>query len=63
MAELINLNKARKLKARAEKAATAAQNRVVYGMPTALRKAERLRAQQESLRLDGLRRDDSGKQT
>ncbi len=37
MAEIINLNRARKAKAKAEKGKTAAANRVAHGTPKALR--------------------------
>jgi hypothetical protein len=38
MAEIVNLNRARKAKARAEKARQAEANRVVHGTPKAIRK-------------------------
>lgn len=37
MAEIVNLNRARKAKARAEKEETAAANRVLHGTPKAAR--------------------------
>jgi hypothetical protein len=37
MAEIINLNKARKAKAKADKEKTAEANRIQHGTPTALR--------------------------
>ena len=37
MAEIVNLNRARKAKARAEKEEAAAANRVLHGTPKALR--------------------------
>jgi len=55
MAEIINLRKARKARARAGAEATAAENRIVYGMTKAER--QRLEAEQtkDQARLDGLR--------
>ena len=38
MAEIVNLNRARKAKARAEKARQAEANRVTHGTPKAIRK-------------------------
>jgi len=38
MAEIVNLNRARKAKARAEKARQAEANRAVHGTPKAIRK-------------------------
>jgi hypothetical protein len=58
MAELINLNRARKAKAKVEKAATAAENRVRFGRT----KAERAKASAEKSiaekLIDGHRRED-----
>lgn len=62
-AEIINLNKVRKSRARAERAAEAAENRVKFGRS----KAERTQtaAEGEKLRreLDGTRRDPSPDKT
>lgn len=59
MAELVNLNKARKARARAETRSTAAANRVVFGRT----KAEKAQARQEQAQarrtLDGARRDET----
>lgn len=58
MAELINLNKARKAKAKVEGKAKAAENRVRFGRAkseTAVAKLETERARRD---LDGKRRDD-----
>jgi hypothetical protein len=51
MADLINLNRARKAKARAEKDRMAKANRVAHGTPKALRKLEAARKAQTAERL------------
>ena len=43
MAEIVNLNRARKAKARAEKEETAAANRVLHGTPKAVRNLAEVR--------------------
>jgi hypothetical protein len=43
MAEIVNLNKARKAKAKAEKTKTAEANRVLHGTPKSLRNLEATR--------------------
>jgi hypothetical protein len=53
MAELINLNRVRKAKARAEKADRAQANRVVHGTPTHLRRLEDAKAQKAAEKLAG----------
>jgi hypothetical protein len=53
MTEIINLNRARKAKARAEKGKLAEANRIAHGMPKALRKLEEARKNQASERLQG----------
>ena len=58
MAELINLNKARKAQTRAAGKASAAENRVKFGRPkaeTATRKLEAERARRE---LEGKKREE-----
>jgi len=58
MGEVVNLNRARKAKAKAEAEKTAANNRVKHGTPKHLRKkgdAERNRTEAE---LEGKRLDD-----
>jgi len=57
MADLINLNKARKAKARAQKTVTAQQNRVRFGTPAALRLAARGQRSLDAARLDGVKRN------
>jgi hypothetical protein len=53
MAELINLRRARKAKARAEKDKAAEANRVAHGTPKSLRKLDAARKDQTSQRLSG----------
>jgi hypothetical protein len=58
MAELINLRRARKAKARSEKEKQAEANRVTHGTPKVLRKLEKARTELaarglENKRLDG----------
>ena len=53
MADLINLNKARKTRARAQRTAEVAQNRVLHGLPGAKRAAARAAREQEAARLKG----------
>ena len=60
MAEIVNLRKARKAKARADKEAQAAANRVKFGRSTAEKRqveAERTAAERK---LEGHRRDEDG---
>jgi hypothetical protein len=57
LAELINLNRARKARARAEKTATAAANRVVHGLTRAERVAAEAERARASRLLDGVKRD------
>ncbi len=53
MAEIVNLNRARKTKARAEKDKTAQANRVTHGTPKALKKLEEARKDKAEQRLSG----------
>jgi hypothetical protein len=53
MTEIINLKRARKAKARAEKDKAAEANRVAHGTPKALRKLEEARKNQVAERLSG----------
>jgi hypothetical protein len=57
MADLINLNKARKERARAEKPAKAAENRVAFGRTKAEKDLEKARTENAARLLDGHRRD------
>lgn len=51
MAEIVNLNRARKAKAKAEKAKQADANRIAHGTPKALRKLEQAKKDQAEQRL------------
>lgn len=53
MAEIVNLTKARKQRAKAEKEKTAQANRVLHGTPKALRKLDDARKDQADQRLSG----------
>ncbi|MFZ3484293.1 DUF4169 family protein [Sphingomonas sp. 3-13AW] len=59
MAEIINLNRARKDRARAEKAAQADANRHRFGRTKAEKRAETEDQKRVERTLDGARRDDS----
>jgi Domain of unknown function (DUF4169) len=56
-AEIINLNRARKAKARAEKAQTAEQNRVQHGTPKHLKRLGKTRAEKARRDLDAHKKD------
>ncbi len=58
MVDLINLNKAKKTRARAESKAQAAQNRVRFGQATSEKAANRLEANRARRDLDGKERKD-----
>ena len=60
MGEIVNLNKARKARARAGAEQTAAENRAKFGRTKAARKAEAEAAARVSRTLDGARRDRAG---
>ena len=53
MAELINLRRARKAKAHAEKGKQAEANRVLHGTPKSMRKLAEAHAEKEAGRLAG----------
>jgi hypothetical protein len=57
MTEPINLNKARKAKARADKQQRAAENRIKYGRTKAQKATDKLSQQQTVRRLDQSKRD------
>ncbi len=59
MAEIINLRRARKTKARAQKDAVAQANRVAHGTPKALKKLEQARREQELSRQESGKLDDA----
>jgi hypothetical protein len=60
MAEIVNLNRARKARAKAEKTKQAETNRVLHGTPKQLRKLEQARKDQAEQRVSGhtLEKDD-----
>lgn len=58
MAEIVNLNKARKAKARAEDKAQAAENRAKFGRPRGEKAAEKARADKAARDLEGHRLSD-----
>jgi hypothetical protein len=53
MAELVNLNRARKAKAKAGKEKAAQANRVLHGTPKALRNLSEAKKEQAAQRLSG----------
>ena len=53
MAQIVNLRRARKAKARAEKDKAADANRIAHGTPKALRKLDAARKDQAAERLSG----------
>ncbi len=57
MAELVNLNRARKAKARESAEAKAAQNRVRFGRTKAERQLETARAEKAARELDAKKRE------
>ena len=58
MAEIVNLRQARKQKARADKEARAAENRVLFGRTKAERELSKAEHELASRRLDSHKRDD-----
>ena len=58
MAEIVNLKRARKNKARKHAQAAAAQQRAAHGQPKVKRKLETARRAHDQARLDGHRLDD-----
>ena len=60
MTDIVNLRRARKARARADKEATAAQNRALFGKPKWETGLAMARAALESVRLDGHRRAKPG---
>lgn len=58
MAELVNLNKARKARARAEGKLQAAENRVRFGQTKGEKAASRLDAERARRELEGKKRED-----
>ncbi len=60
MAEIINLKRARKAKARAEKDKAAEANRVAHGAPKAAKDLAKARTEQAEQRLSGHRLEKDG---
>ena len=58
MAEIVNLRQARKRKARLDKEAAAAENRIAFGRTKAERKASEARTELDARRLEGHKRDE-----
>lgn len=58
MGKVINLNKARKRKARADAAEQAAQNRVRFGRSKEQKQRDAATAEEAQRRLDALKRED-----
>jgi hypothetical protein len=58
MAEIVNLNRARKAKAKAEAEKTAANNRVKHGTPKHLRKKGDIERKRSNAELEGKRLDE-----
>ena len=58
MAEIINLNRARKARDKAEAKDRAAQNRVTHGRTRAEKAAARIEAERAARLLDGAKRED-----
>jgi hypothetical protein len=61
MAELINLRRARKAKAKADKEKTAEANRVLHGMPKAVRNLAEARKDKADQALSGHRLENGDK--
>ncbi|WP_296615072.1 DUF4169 family protein [Sphingomonas sp.] len=57
MAEIVNLNRARKAKARGEAGRTAAANRIAYGRTKAEKQAAKAEAERRARELDGMKRE------
>jgi len=60
MAEIVNLRQMRKRKARAEKEAKAAENRIAFGRTKEERRVTEAERQLSERRLDGHKRDETG---
>lgn len=57
MTEIINLNRARKAKARAEKDKTASANRILHGTPKHVRRLSKAEAEKARRDLDAHKKD------
>lgn len=62
MAEIINLNRARKAKAKTQKSSQAAQNRLFFGRTKGEKRQQEKQVDQIERHLDGARRDTPPKQ-
>jgi hypothetical protein len=58
MAEPINLNRARKARAKAESRAKATQNRTLFGLKTSVKAASKLETERARRALDQVKRED-----
>ncbi len=58
MSDPINLNKARKARAKAARATEAAENRVLFGRPKVEKQVVRLETDRDRRALDGKKRED-----
>lgn len=58
MAEIINLNRARKARQKAAQAATAATNRLLHGRTRADREAQRIERERADRHIEGHKRED-----
>ena len=58
MGEIVNFNRARKAKARADKAVQADANRAKFGRTKAVKAADAQAARRRDAKLDGARRED-----
>ncbi len=58
MADIVNLNRARKAKSKTDAEKTAANNRVKHGTPKALRKLSDAERKKEQSQIDAKRLDD-----
>jgi len=56
MAEIVNLNRVRKVKARSEAQATAAANRIAHGRTKVEKQAAKVEAERRARELDGAKR-------
>lgn len=61
MGEVINLNKARKAQAKAQKSLSAAQNRTLFGLSAQVRKTELQKRQTRDIQHEGHRLNDRKK--
>lgn len=57
MGEVVNLNQARKARAKAEKSQTAKANRILFGRSKTERSTNRIEAERDRKALDGARRE------